>query len=193
VVQINHFFALHRTTIQIGFSMLMVAIGLGSITNGLVAYQMRRMSGGQLFAYGYIATLAVAAVPGCLFAAFAFLAATFRPDRDPHLIALLYDIALLTFVGSLGCFATNYLLLAIAIFLDKNGIFPRWMAYVSIWQIVTEVLAGPVFVFRSGPFAWNGAISFYEGTVIFGIFLVCLILLIRRAIENQPVGERTPD
>ena len=67
------------------------------------------------------------------------------------------------------------------------------MAYVSIWQIVTEVLAAPVFVFRTGPFAWNGAISFYEGTVIFGIFLVCLILLVRKAIENQPVGERTPD
>jgi hypothetical protein len=193
VEQINHFFAIHRTTIQVGFTMLMVAIGLGSITNGLVAYQMRRMTGGPLFAYGYIATLAVAAVPGCLFAAFSFLAATFRPDRDPHLIALLYDIALLTFVGSLGCFATNYLLLAIAIFLDKNNVFPKWMAYVSIWQIVTEVLAAPVFVFRTGPFAWNGAISFYEGTVIFGIFLVCLILLVRKAIENQPVGERTPD
>jgi hypothetical protein len=186
VAQITSFFHAHRETIQIGFGLLMVALGFGCIGNGLVAYQMTRMSIRPVFAYGYIATLAVGALPGCLFAGLAFLAAAFRPDRDPHLVALLYDVGLLTFVGSLGCFATNYLVLAAAIFMDKNKIFPRWMAYVSVWQIVTEVLAMPVFVFRKGPFAWDGAISFYEGTVIFGIFLSCLILLVRKAIQAQP-------
>ena len=52
---------------------------------------------------------------------------------------------------------------AVAILLDQNGIFPKWMAYVSIWQIVTEVLAVPMFMFTAGPFAWNGSISFYDG------------------------------
>ena len=92
----------------------------------------------------------------------------------PDLVALLYDLGLLTFVGSLGCFTTPYWF-ALAILFDKNEIFPKWIAYVSVWQIVTELLAAPVFVSKSGPFAWNGSISFYMGTVIFGIWLICVI------------------
>jgi hypothetical protein len=191
--QINAFFHDHSTTIKLGFALLIAFMGLSTLTNALVAIQMKRMSVKPVFAYGYIATLAVGAVPGCLFAAFFFLAAVFRPDRDPQLIALLYDMALLTFVGSLGCFTTNYLVLALAIFFDKNEIFPKWMAYVAFWQIATEVLAGPVFVFQKGAFAWNGAISFYEGTLIFSVFLTCLIMLLRRAIRQQPADEIVPD
>lgn len=186
VQQINHFFHAHSTTIKIGFAVLMVVIGFGSIANGLVAYQMKRMSVPPVFAYGYIATLAVGALPGCLFSAFSFLVAVFRPERDPHIVAMMYDVGLLTFVGSLGCFVANYLVLAVAILLDRNGVFPRWLAYMAIWQIVTEVLAAPVFVFHKGAFAWNGAISFYEGTVIFGIFLTFLITRLRAAIKRQP-------
>ena len=97
--QIVVFFHAHAMTIQIGFAILMLAIGGGSVVNGLVAYQMRRMTVDPVFSYAYIATLAVGAIPGCLFAAFSFIAATFRPDRDPHLIALCYDLGLLTFVS----------------------------------------------------------------------------------------------
>jgi hypothetical protein len=191
--QIAEFFQAHSLTIQIGFSLLMVVIGFSGIANGLVAYQMKRMSVSPVFSYAYIGSLAVGALPGCLFAAFCFLTAAFRPDRDPHLIALLYDMALLTFVGSLGCFTTQYLILALAILLDKNNIFPKWMAYVSVWQIVTELLAAPVFVFKSGPFAWNGSISFYMGTVIFVGYEVCIIYLLRKAIAEQPIGEPVQD
>jgi nitric oxide reductase NorE protein len=145
---------------------------------------MKRMTVSPVFAYGYIATLAVGAIPGCLFAAFSFLTATFRPDRDPHILALLYDMGLLTFVGSLGCFATQYLILAIAILLDRRKVFPNWFAYVSIWQVVTEVLAAPVFIFKSGPFAWNGVISFWEGTALFGVYIGCLIMLLRKTIQS---------
>jgi hypothetical protein len=191
--QILAFFHVHGTTIKVGFALLMGVIGLGSISNGLVAYQMKRMSVSPVFAYGYIGTLAVGAIPGCLFCAIFFLEAVFRPDRNPHLIALSYDIALLTFVGSLGCFVANYCVFTLAVLLDKNNVFPKWLGYMGVWQIVTELLAAPVFIFKVGPFAWNGAIAFYEGTVIFAIFLTCLILQVRKAIEHQPADELVPD
>ena len=193
VDQINAFFDAHSLTIKIGFTILLLVIGFSGVTTGLIAYQMKRMSVNPVFAYGYIATLAVGVLPGCLLAAFSFLAAVYRPDRDPHLVALLYDVGLLSFVGSMGCFAANYLVLAIAILLDKNNVFPKWLAYMAVWQIVTEVLAGPVFIFRVGAFAWNGAIAFYEGTAIFGVFLTCLIVLLRRAIETQSADAQLQD
>jgi hypothetical protein len=191
--QIVAFFHQHSLTIKIGFGMLMIVVGFASWANGLVAYQMKRMSVGSTWAYSCIAALAVGALPGCIFAAFAFLTAVFRPDRDPHIMVLLYDMGLLMFIGSLGCFAAQYLVFALAILLDKNKIFPKWFAYVTIWQVVTEAIATPVFVFKRGPFAWNGAISFWEGTAIFVVWEGCMIYLLYKAIKQQPLGERMRD
>lgn len=191
--QIVAFFDEHSITIKIGFGLLMIVIGFASWANGLIAYHMKRMSVGSVWAYVCIAALAVGALPGCLFAAFSFLAAVFRPDRDPQIVALLYDIGLLTFIGSLGCFSITYLVLALAILLDKNNIFPKWLAYVSVWQIVTEVLAAPVFIFKDGPFAWDGSISFWQGTAIFVCWQAAMIYLLRKAIQQQPLGEPIRD
>jgi hypothetical protein len=51
------------------------------------------------------------------------------------------------------------------------------------------LLATPVFIFRGGLFAWNGAISFWEGTALFGVYIACLIMLSRKAIERQQPGK----
>ncbi len=187
--QIVAFFDAHGPTIKIGFGLLMVVIGFASWANGLVAVQMKRMSVGSVWAYAYIGALAVGAVPGCLLPAFSFLAAVFRPDRDPQILMLLYDVTFVMFVGSLGCFAAQYLVLALAILLDKNEIFPKWFAYVTIWNVVTEVLAAPIFLFKDGPFAWDGSISFWQGTAIFALYETCIIFLLRIAIQRQPVGK----
>ncbi|OBC01073.1 hypothetical protein A5784_02350 [Mycobacterium sp. 852013-50091_SCH5140682] len=191
--QVVAFFTEHSLSIRIGFGLLMIFIGFTGFANGLIAFQIKRMSVAPVFAYSYIASLAVGAVPGCLFAAFAFVAAAYRPDRDPDLTALLYDLGLLSFVGSLGCFATQNMVLALAIFLDRNDVLPKWLAYMSIWMIVTELLAGPVFVFKSGPLAWNGSISFYVGTVVFVVWEICIIYLLYRTIKEQAPDERVQD
>ncbi|MCW2654667.1 MAG: hypothetical protein JWR32_5643 [Mycobacterium sp.] len=191
--QIVAFFHAHALTIKIGFGLLMIVIGFAGVANGIVGFEIKRMSVSPVFAYAYVAALAVGALPGCLLAAFAFLAAVFRPDRDPQLVALLYDVALLSFVGSLGCFSTAYMVFALAIFLDKNSVFPKWLGYISIWQIVTELLAGPVFIFRAGPLAWNGSISFWLGTAVFGVWEVCLIVMLKKAVERQSLGEQIQD
>ena len=187
--QMVDWFAQHSTTIRIGFVILILIIGGAGVANGIVAYHIKRMTVGSVMAYTYIGAMAVGALPGCLLVAFCFLAATFRPDRDPELIALLYDLGLLSYVGSLGCFTAAYFAFAIAIFYDRNEIFPKWLAYVSIWQIVTEVLATPVFIFKAGPFAWNGSISFWMGTVVFGIWLMSVIAFLKKATALQPVDE----
>jgi hypothetical protein len=191
--QIVEFFHAHSLTIRIGFGLLMIVVGFTGVANGLIALQIKRMSVAPVFAYAYIASLAVGAVPGCLFAAFAFLTAAFRPDRDPGIIAMLYDLGLLSFVGSLGCFATQNMVLALAIFLDRNDVFPKWLAYMSIWMIVTEILAGPVFIFKAGPLAWNGSISFWVGTLVFVTWEICIIGLLYSAIKSQSPDEQIQD
>ena len=182
------FFAEHQLTIQIGFATLLILLGGAAMTNGLVVYQMKRMSVGSAFAYGYLGGMSVGALPGFLLVTVCFLAAAFRPDRNPELISLLYDLGMLSYNGSLGCFSAAYLVLAVAILYDKNGIFPKWFAYVSIWQIITEVIATQMFVFTSGPFAWNGSIAFWLAVVVFSVWLGALIVLLRTAARNEPAS-----
>ena len=185
--QMVDFFENHSTTIRIGFGLLILIVGGAGIANGLVMYHMKRMSTGSVLAYSYMGGMAVGALPGCLLVAICFLTATFRPGRDPELMAFLYDLGLLSYVGSLGCFSVAYFAFAIAILYDRNEIFPKWLAYISVWQIVTEILAVPVFVSRAGAFAWNGSISFWMGTVVFGIWLSCVIMFLKKATELEPV------
>ncbi|WP_068280735.1 hypothetical protein [Aldersonia kunmingensis] len=187
------FFTAHGLTIQIGFCLLLILLGGAAMTNGLVAYHMKRMSVGSVFAYGYIGGMAVGALPGFLLVAVCFLTATFRADREPELVGLLYDLGLLSYNGSLGCFTAAYFVLAVAILYDKNDIFPKWFAYVTIWQVITEVIATQMFVFESGPFAWNGSIAFWWAVVVFSVWLCALIFILRQAAANEPVDEPALD
>lgn len=180
------FLTSHSLTIQIGFGLLLILLGGAAVTNGLVGYHMKRMSVGSVFAYGYIGGMAVGALPGFLLVATCFLTATFRPGRDPEVVGLLYDLGMLSYNGSLGCFSTAYLVLAVAILYDTHEIFPKWFAYVSIWQIVTEVIATQMFLFDAGPFAWNGSIAFWLAVVVFSVWLGALIVLLKQATAREP-------
>jgi len=187
------FFVENGTTIRIGFCLLLILLGGAALTNGLVAYQMKRMSVGSVFAYGYIGGMGVGALPGFLLVAVCFLTATFRADRNPEQISLLYDLGMLSYNGSLGCFSAAYLVLALAILYDRNEIFPKWFAYVSIWQIITEVIATQMFLFHAGPFAWNGSLAFWWAVVVFCVWLTALIVILKQAAERQALDEPALD
>jgi hypothetical protein len=182
----------NATHMKVGTVLLAIFLGFASMGTGAVVVQMKRMSGSPVLAYAYLACGAVAALPGCYFCALLFSVAAFRPDRDPQIIALLYDAGFVGFIGCLGCFVTQYLVFAAAIFLDKRGIFPKWLGYMTIWNLVTELVAAPVWIFRRGPYAWNGLLSFYLGVVIFVVWLACLIVSLRKAIGSQPPEEVEP-
>ena len=182
----------NATNMQIGMVLLAIFLGFASMGTGLIVVQMKRMSSGSVLAYGYLAAGAAAALPGCYFCGLLFSVAAFRPDRDPSLVALLYDMGFVGFIGCLGCFMVQYLVFAIAIFRDKRAIFPKWLGYVTIWNFVTELVAAPVWIFKSGPYAWNGLLSFYLGVIIFVVWLVCVIVYLKKAIRSQPLDELDP-
>ena len=179
-----------RPDLSVGMALLALTLGLASLSSGVIVVQMKRMEGvSPVLPYAYLAALAVAGVPGCLFPAFMFSLGALRPDYSAKIHVMLYDFGFLSFVGSLGCFIVQYLVFAIAIFLDRRGIFPRWLAYFTIWALVTELVAVPVWVTRTGAFAWNGMLSFWLGTAIFVGWEFSLCICLHRAIKDQPLGE----
>ena len=186
-------FDAHALTIQIGFGILVVIVG--GRRRGQRPHRLPHEADDGRARCWRTATSAPwrsGAIPGCLLVAFCFLTAVFRPDRDPELVALLYDLGLLSYVGSLGCFTTAYFALAIAIFYDRNKIFPKWFAYVTIWQIVTEVIATPVF--SSSRVRSRGTDRSASGwaRVVFGVWLVCMIVFLktRRPSSSPPTSAR---
>lgn len=185
-------FAQHASTMHVAFVVLLMITGGAAISNGLVGYHMMRMSSGKVLAYAYIGGMAVGAVPGFQLVMLCFSLGGFREDRDPELVRFFYDLGMLSYNGSLGCFTAAYFCLAIAIFYDKNMIFPKWFAYVSIWQIVTEVIASQMWLFESGAFAWNGIITFYIAVVVFCVWLAALIAFLavtgaREPLDSPPI------
>jgi hypothetical protein len=183
-------FAKHHLGIQIGFTFLLMIAGGAAVANGIIGYFMKRMSSGKTLAYAYIGTMGVGAIPGFQVLLVCWLAAVFRPDREPRILYLLYDLGMLSYNGSLGCFTAAYLVVAIAVLYDKNRIFPKWFAYVTIWQIVTELLASQMWLFHSGAFAWNGMITLYLALLVFGLWIACLLVLLRIAANRETT--RTP-
>jgi hypothetical protein len=179
--QIVEWFTDHRTGIQIGFVLLLVIGGGAAISNGIIGYHMHRMSSGRPLSYAFIGAMGVGFVPGFTLLAVCWLTAVFRLDRPPQQLHLLYDLGMLSFNGSLGCFTAAYIALAIAILYDRNKIFPKWFAYVQVWQVVTEVLATMMFVYRSGVYSWNGATTFWIAVAVFGSWVVCLVPILRKA------------
>ncbi|KAB2386082.1 hypothetical protein [Actinomadura montaniterrae] len=175
----------HHLGIQIGFVFLLVIAGGAAISNGIIGYFMKRMSSGKALAYAYIAAMGVGAVPGFQVLLVCWLTATFRPDRSPDILYLLYDLGMLSYNGSLGCFTAAYTVLAIAVFYDRNRIFPKWFGYVTVWQIVTEIVASQMWLHHSGAFAWNGMITLYIAIVIFGLWVACLLVLLRKAAGRE--------
>ena len=170
---------------------LCLSVGLASIASALVAVQMKRMEGvSPAMPYAYLAgAVMVGAIPGCLFPMLCFALGAFRPDYDPQILALLYDMGFMAFIGSLGCFCCMYMVFAIAIFLDKRRIFPKWLAYFTIWNFVTELVAAPGWITKTGPFAWDGLLSFYLGTLIFVVWEFCLCVCLYKAIKSQTLEE----
>ncbi|MBH0777873.1 hypothetical protein [Nocardia bovistercoris] len=184
-VQVAQWFQDHRFGIQAGFAVLLVLAGGAAVSNGIIGYFMKRMSSGSLLAYAYIAAMGVGAIPGFTLLLVCWLTATLRPDRDPSIQYLFYDLGMLSYNGSLGCFTAAYLVLAIAILYDRRRVFPKWFAYVSVWQILTEVVATQMWNFHSGAFAWNGMITFYIAVVIFGLWVACLLPILRAAAKAE--------
>jgi hypothetical protein len=180
------FFTQHHLTIQIGFTLLLILLGGAAMTNGLVGYQMKRMSVGSVFAYGYIGGMSVGALPGFLLVTVCFLTAAFRPDRNPALISLLYDLdALLQrLVGLLhsGISGTGG---GNPVRQEQN--LPEMVCLRVDLADHHRSDRDPDVRLRIGPFAWNGSIAFWLAVVVFSVWLGALIVLLRGAARQEPL------
>ena len=157
----------------------------------LIVLQIKRMgTPSQVFAYCYLS----AVVSGATFFAISnllWLLAAFRPDRDPALIQLLNDLAWIIFTAPVGMLVVQCVSLALAVYLDARAepVFPRWVAHLSIAMAVVLVPAACSAVVTSGPFAWDGAVSFWLKLGALSGYLAVLFFVVLGAMRRQAHDE----
>lgn len=152
----------------------------------IVVQMMRMVNASRVFAYSYL----IAVINGgTLFALadLAWLNAAFRPDRDPQLTMLLNDLAWFAFITPVGFVIVQNFCLAMAVYLDKGArpVFPRWVAH---FNIVTALLIAPsafALMYKTGPLAWDGAISFWLHITTYALYVVVMFFVVRAAIRQQ--------
>jgi len=171
-----------------GYALVFIVGGATAIMNATLAYSMRRMSVSRAFAYSYLVIYALATLPGMLIMGVACTVGAMRPDRDPELMRWLYDFAFLSFEGTMGVFLIGSLVWMLAILLDENGVFPKWFGYLNLCNALTEVVVAPAWIFKSGPFAWNGVIAWWINMGVFVTYTIAFLTLLRRMILREDFG-----
>ncbi|WP_370500512.1 hypothetical protein NWT09_03840 [Mycolicibacterium sp. jd] len=173
----------------IACAILTLSFGLAPITNACYVMQVKRMSVSPVFRYTIIVGATTGAIVGMLFPMFCFGLGAFRTGYDPPILAMLFDFGYLAYIGSLGCFCIMWMAFGLAILLDRNNILPKWLGYYTVWQYLTELMAAPVWIATSGPFAWDGLMTFWFAMALYVPWQIIVYLCIYRAIKNQPVHE----
>jgi hypothetical protein len=180
-------------TARIRYSMILFNwFGVGLIpTVILLAMQVRRMAHRTpILSYSLIAC---AGGPPCLFliANMFWLLGSFRPERSPELTQLLNDLAWVTFTVLVPYLIAQCLLLALAIYWDRQEqpVFKIWVAHFNILVAVALAPAAFTALTFSGPLAWDGLLSFWVKNIAIAAWIVVMAVVLGQAILRRRAEE----
>jgi hypothetical protein len=181
---------------RIRYSMILFnwfAVGLIPLL-ALIVLQIRRMAHRTpIFSYGIIAC-AAGGPTIFLMANLFWLLAAFRPERDPELTLLLNDLAWVTFSSQVGFLIAQSVILALAIYLDREArpVFARWVAHFNLGIAAALVPAAFVGLAVEGPIAWDGLLSFWVRNFGIGVWIAVMGVVLGRTIYRQRAEEAAP-
>ena len=174
--------------IRIGLALMVLFAFVWAPFWALLARQVRRIEGywgvmsltqillGVTFTFGF----SLCAIFG--------VTAAYRPERNPDVTQALNDVFWFIFVGLVGPLITQVVILALAVlFVDKRAVpsFPRWFGYFNIWYAVLGVPGCAVFLFKTGPLAWNGMFAFWVPLTVFCIWQVVTTVMLAKAVDVE--------
>jgi hypothetical protein len=179
---------------RIRYSMILFnwfAVGLIPLLS-LLVMQIRRMAHRTpIFSYSLMAC--AAGGPTIFLVADLFwLLAAFRPERDPELTLLFNDLAWVTFSSQVGFLIAQSVLLALAIYLDRQArpVFERWVAHFNLLVAAALLPAAFVGLAMTGPIAWDGLLTFWVRNVAIGLWIAVMGVVLGQAIHRQRDEER---
>jgi hypothetical protein len=184
--EIVTFYRAHATGIRVGMVITMFGAVMAMPLGATVAYFIRRIEGftGPLTLLQVMGAVGMAVLT--FLPAMWWLIAIFRLDRSPEITRTLSDAGWLQWVGGLTIYYPTIVTMAIASFIDKSEhpTFPRWFGYACLWLVGLLLPGQLIFFFKTGPFSWDGLISFYLAFVVFGLWFPVAFYVLRRAVHR---------
>jgi hypothetical protein len=157
----------------------------------LIVMQIRRMAHRTpIFSYSIIAC-AAGGPTIFLLANLFWLLAAFRPEREPGLTLLLNDLAWVTFASQVGFLIAQSVILALAIYLDRQAqpVFEPWVAHFNLLVAAAMVPASFVGLAMDGPIAWDGLLTFWVRNTAVGLWIAVMGVVLGQAIYRQRDAE----
>lgn len=156
-------YAAHLNDIRLGFIVSLITVVLYLPWTAVLSAQMARIEG-RFPVFSFLQLLGGGlTVMVVSFSAFFWVAAAFRPERDPALIQLLTDLGWLCIDLQYACTTLQMVAAAMVGLADKRKtpLFPGWVCYLTVFCGLSFLPASLTGVLKTGPFAWNGMLSYY--------------------------------
>jgi hypothetical protein len=118
-------------------------------------------------------------------------AAAFQPYRSPDVTQALHDIGWFFFFMGFVPFVVQSIAITVFVFEDtaagsnRTPLFPRWVAYFGVAFDVVFALGGLCTFFKTGPFAFQGALTYWVPLAMYGAEIVVLSWVCRQALRSE--------
>ncbi|MDY6996255.1 MAG: hypothetical protein SW019_06645 [Actinomycetota bacterium] len=121
-----------------------------------------------------------------------WLLGAFRPDRSPELTQMYNDLAWVSFTILVAYLIAQCLLVALAIHWDDQSalVLPKWFAHFNVLIAVALMPAAFTALAKSGPFAWDGLLSFWVKNIAIAVWIVVTAVVVGRTIYAQRAEDR---
>ena len=156
----------------------------------LIVERMRRMAHRTPVLRYCVIGVAGAAPIAFLTSTVFWLIAAFRPERSPDLTMLCNDLAWITFTCGVPFLTALCAFLAISVAYDDQAepVFPKWVAAFNVVVGLALVPACFAGLALSGPFAWDGLVSFWVKNVAIAIWLIVMPVVLGKAMRRDEVA-----
>jgi hypothetical protein len=178
------------TGIRVGMVISMFSSALLRPWGGAICSQIRRIDArGGALVWAFIAAQACIVIEFIYPCAF-WCVAAFRPE-DAARVQSFNDLAWLPFLGIVATGMFQMVALAVLTLQDRRAdpVYPRWFAYFQAWCAIGVAPAGGIYLFKTGPLAWNGILAFWLAVTVAFVWLLVTTLMTVRAIKRQPADE----
>jgi hypothetical protein len=196
VNQIAHFYIHRAAQIRVGAVIASYTSAFMLPLSVVVAVQISRLEKGRpVWAIASCASGAMMSIFLVLPPLFWGVAA-FLPHRAAESTALMHELGMLTLVTTDQFYIFMWIGVAVLCFTKTNvahSPFPRWMGYFTLWTALMFEAGAVAFLFKTGPFAWNGLLVFWSPLTLFGAWIAIMSTLLIKNIKRQADDELVPE
>lgn len=175
----------HQTSILVGAALVTFFWSFWVTWCAPILMYLRRMERVPLLTVAAVANVGGgAAVITTIAVAWTVMA--FRAE-DAHIVQAFMDLGFFLFLYTWPPFAIFMLIIAIGIFRDVSPVpvLPRWVGYYNVYAAIGMAPASLMGLFKSGPLAYNGVLSFWLVAIDFFVWMIVMSVVMLKAITRD--------